>query len=237
MRRSRLVTLVAGVLMAAFLLPSAALATTPAPTTPTISLGCSMVIPVPNDYRPSIVCKWTAPSTGVAVKEYRVWRITDARPRRLIATVTPDKPLRHADRAVYAGHTYRYRITAIGLDGTRVAYSKLVSVTYARTADRIRLDCFYKIDGAVSGVSCNWGKSMRPAAIRYTLFRSVDGGPRQAIYRTGVNGRRSFLDSNVQAGQTVRYGVIVWATGGRIVGVGGPETIVVPTITAPASAG
>lgn len=235
MRRSRLATLLAGALLAAFLVPSATLAATP--TTPTIALSCAMVINAPNDYRPAIVCKWTAPSTGVAVKAYKVWRIVDSRPRRLIATVTPDQALRHADRNIYAGHVYRYRVTAVNEAGSRVAYSKLVSVGYARTADRIRLDCFYKIDGATQGVFCNWGKSMRPLVTRYTLFRSVNGGPREAIYRSTATGARSFLDKNVVAGQSVKYGVVVWASGGRIVGVGGPETVLIPTIVVTPAAG
>ena len=65
------------------------------------------------------------------------------------------------------------------------------------------------------------------------LFRSVDGAARQAIYRTPLNGRRSFLDTDVKAGQTVRYAVVALAADGRVVGIGGPDTVKIPEVTFP----
>ncbi len=65
------------------------------------------------------------------------------------------------------------------------------------------------------------------------LVRSVDGGPRQPIYRTGADGRRSFFDTDVAAGQSIRYKVFALARDGRIVGVSRVDTVLVPTITTP----
>ena len=64
MRRSRLLTLLGGSLLAAFLLPSLAVAATPAATTPTadptIRLRCALVIPAGSPARERVGCGWTA---------------------------------------------------------------------------------------------------------------------------------------------------------------------------------
>jgi hypothetical protein len=239
MRRSRLVTILGGALLAAFLLPGTAVAADPAPTTvipaPQITLHCAEVIPAGHPERERIVCRWNA-LTGIDVKVYRLWRVTDAplgHDRIKIAEVPPDQPLRAVDRTVKLGHRYSYQVVAIGMDLKRVGNSQVVSVRVGRPAQQLDLKCVYLIDATTQGVWCHWSKSTRPAAVRYVLFRSVDGAEREGIYRTGIHGRRSFLDTHVKAGQVIRYKVLAVAADGRIVGVGGPERIVVPTVTFP----
>jgi hypothetical protein len=100
----------------------------------------------------------------------------------------------------------------------------------------LKFNCFFLIDDATQGAECRWSASTRPAAVRYALYRSVDGGAREVIYRTPLNGRRSFLDVNVKAGQTVRYAVVALAADGRIVGVGGPDAVKIPEVTFTAAA-
>lgn len=248
MRRSRVATLFAGTLLAAFLLPAVALGAdpgvasgaaevAPAPL-PSIRLRCALVIPAAHPAHERIVCRWS-PLVGVDVRAYRLWRIVDAplgRPRHLIATVTPDEPLRHVDRDITPGHTYSYRVIAIGTDGSRVGISALVSMRVGRPAQDLSLRCVYVIDGTTQGVACHWARATRPAAVRYVLFRSVDGGARERIYRTPIGGRRSFLDTDVKAGQTIRYKVVALAADGRVVGIGGPDRIVVPTVVTSAGA-
>jgi hypothetical protein len=228
-----------GVVMAALLLPSLALAApapsaggtaTPAvPTVPTLNLTCALVHQLPFNAKPANVCKWTA-SADSTVKAYRVWRSVDGRARVLIATVTPAEVLRHADWLIRPGHVYSYRVVAVGTNGARVGVSNLAKVRYARAAEKLWFNCAYVIDGAVSGVKCNWAAADRPAAVRYVLFRSIDGAPREAVYRTRLNGKRMFLDTGVAAGQTVRYAVVALDVHGRIVSVGGPDKVVVPTL-------
>jgi hypothetical protein len=235
MRRSRFAALFAATVVALLLLPSAVLAATPSTsTTPGISLSCALVTPVPFSAQRRIVCRWTA--VEGSVRAYRVWRRVDLGPRQLIARVTPDHPLRHADFDIHTGHLYSYRVVAIGQDGSRVGTSRLVSVHVGRAAQVLRFDCAYLIDGATRGVGCHWGASTRPAAVRYVLFRSVDGAPRERIYRTPLNGRRSFLDTDVKAGQNVRYAVVALAADGRIVGIGGPDAVKIPEVTFTAAA-
>jgi hypothetical protein len=242
MRRSRLVTVLGGILTAALLLPSAAGAGTApsgaaavpsvvvAPSVavaPAIKLGCALVIPAPTGTRPRIVCRWSA-LEGAAVAEYRAWRRVDGGPARLIATVAPTAPLRHADFAIRPGHTYTYRIVARAADGTRLGASARVSVRVGRTPEALRFNCFYKIDAAVEGVACRWAASTRPAAVRYVLFRSVDGAAREAVYRTPLNGPRSFLDTDVGSGQRIRYAVVALSVTGRVVGLSRVDAVLVP---------
>ncbi len=238
MRRSRLATLIGGVLTAAFLVPSAALAGgLAAPVTAQaapaaaavqhITLGCSLAVPAPRSVHQEIDCHWTAVDNS-AVTAYRLWRFVDGRPSRIIATITPDKPLAYADTNVKAGHRYGYRVVAIGPAGSRPGVSNLVAIRIAGVPQTLGFKCVFVVDGDRQGVWCHWSRTTRPAAVRYVLYRSVDGAARERIYRTGLNGRRSFLDTKVTAGQTIRYAVVALARSGRVVGVGGPATITVP---------
>jgi hypothetical protein len=172
------------------------------------------------------VCRWSA-LEGAPVAEYRVWRRVDGGTAALIARVAPTAPLRHADFLIRPGHTYSYRIVARAADGTRLGTSALVSVR-VRAPEALRFNCFYKIDAAVEGVACHWGASTRPAAVRYVLFRSVNGAAREAIYRTPLNGPRSFLDVHVSSGQSIRYAVVALAADGRVVGLSRVDTVLVP---------
>ena len=71
------------------------------------------------------------------------------------------------------------------------------------------------------------------AAPRRRPVRACGGpstaAPREAIYRVGEDGRRSFFDTDVKPGQAIRYAVVAVNASGRIVGVGGPDRVVIPT--------
>jgi hypothetical protein len=247
MRRPIVARLVAGAILATLLVPSAVLAAPAAggasgasaspslTASPAIRLGCALVIPVPRTVHPAIVCRWSAPE-GVSVRAYRLWRVVDARPRQLIATVAAGDPRRHADRNIAAGHAYTYRVVALGADGSRVAVSNRVTVRVGRLPQQLRFDCAFMVDGAVRGVACRWSATTRPAAVRYVLFRSVDGAAREAIYRTGLDGRRRFLDTDVAAGQKIRYAVVALSATGRVVAVGGPDAVLIPALVTAADA-
>ena len=236
MHRTRLASVLATALFATFLVaapalgaaPRAATAATPAAEPlAEIRLGCALVIPVPRDARPAVVCRWAGPE-GVDVRAYRLWRSVDGGPRELIARVAADEPLRHADRRIERGHAYGYRVVGIGADGSRVAISNLETVKVGRPVEELRFRCAIVLDDGLKGVACRWSEATRPAAVRYVLFRSVDGGPREKIYRTGLDGRRGFLDTDVKRGQVVRYAVVALAADGRVVSLGGPVRVVLP---------
>jgi hypothetical protein len=229
MRRSRLVQLVGTTLLAAALLvPSSAMASTVQPTAPgagqaaitapilaEIKLGCSLVLlnPLgPATPHRAAVCKWTAPA-GIAIAKYRVWRSVDGGTRRLMSTVTTLNPLRFVDRYVFARHAYTYTVVGLAADGTRVAVSQRVTIRTGRAIEIIGMRC---------------GITARPAAVRYVLIRSVDGAAREAIYRTPRSGTRSFVDTKVASGQTIRYAVLALSSTGRVVSRGGPIVVQVP---------
>ena len=172
MRRSRLFTLLGGTPLAALLLPSLAVAaeptTTTTPVAPTIKLHCALVIPAGHPDRERVGCGWSA-VTGVDVRAYRVWKTVDAglgRPRHLLARVTPDKPLRVVDPNIRRGHTYTYRVVAIGTDGKRVGVSNAEWLRVGFPAAKVALNCAYVIDAARQGVACHWAKADRPGAAR-----------------------------------------------------------------------
>lgn len=231
MRRTRLTAIVAAASLMLLLVPQVALATPPASTTPAeIKLSCALVVPNPlSSVAPNraIVCRWAAPA-GVAVRAYRLWRSVDAGPRHLVTTVAADAPLRFADYRIRSGHVFRYLVSGVGADGARVAASKVVAVRVGWPAQALRFNCYVVIDRGMTGALCHWSDTTRAAALRYALYRSVDGGPREAIYRTGEDGRRSFLDRNVKPGQVIRYAVVALDRYGRIVALGGPDRVVIP---------
>jgi len=234
MRRPRLARLVGAALLAAVLLPQTAFAASAAPATtaapPEIRLACALVVPnplSPASPNRAIVCKWT-PTANASVSAYRLWRSVDAGSRALIATVPTGSPLRHADRNIRTGHTYHYFVAAVNAGGTRVARSNVASVYVGRAPETLAFNCVVVIDGAKVWAACHWSATSRAAAVRYVLWRSVDGGAPQAVYRTGIHGHRSFADHDVKAGQKIRYAVVALDKYGRIVAYGSPDVVQIP---------
>jgi hypothetical protein len=99
-------------------------------------------------------------------------------------------------------------VVALGADGARVGLSNRVKIYVGRPVQQLRFDCAVVIDTDRQGVACRWSATTRPLAVRYVLYRSVDGGPREAIYRTRLHGRLRYFDADVKAGQTIRYAVV-----------------------------
>lgn len=230
MHRRRLARILAAAFMAALLLPQAAIASPTTSTLPVIRLACTLV--VPNPLAPiapnrAVVCKWAAPD-GVPVKTYRVWRTMDAGSRHLVASVAGGATLRYADYNIRTGHTYRYFVAGVNAEGTRVAKSTVVKVYVGRPAEALGFNCAVVIDEGRTAAVCRWSDTTRSSAVRYVLYRSVNGAAREAIYRTGEDGRRSFWDRNVAPGQSIRYAVVALNASGRIVAYGGPDRVVVP---------
>lgn len=205
-----------------------------------IRLGCALVTPdaasltdalvVRPDVAPAVTCRWTALDVD-AVRSYQLWRAIDVPggyPRDLIATVPVGDPLRHVDTRISRGHIYTYAVVAVAGDGSKLAVSNPVAVKVPPAADALSLACVLTSNGDQRGVACKWSKATHPAAAGYQLWRSVDGGPREAIYKTGLDGRRGFFDTKIKPGQTIRYAVIVVDRAGRVVGHGGPVAVRIP---------
>jgi hypothetical protein len=248
MRRSRLVQVIGGTLMAAaLLLPSSALAASaptadagaaaPAATTvAAFKLECKLVYqnPLgPAAARRVNICTWNDPA-GVSVKTYRLWRVVDApnkSSRRMLVAVAAAEPHRYVDAAIRSGHRYTYYATGIGEDGKRVALSNRVTIKIGRSVEKIRMACALTTVSDASAVACHWGKATRATASRYVLIRSVDGAARERLYNVWLRGKRSFVDTDVKPAQTIRYAVLVLSSGGRVVGRGGPVAVTIPVPT------
>ncbi len=244
MRRSRLVQLVGTTLLAAALLaPSGAMASTAAPAAPgaaaaaptaptlaAIKLGCTLTLlnPLgPATPHRAVVCKWAAPA-GVTVAKYRVWRSVDGGARKLMSTVTTLDSLRYLDRYVFSNHAYTYTVVGLAADGTRVAVSARAKVSIGRAIEIIGMRCAITTVTAGKAVFCRWAAATRHAAVRYVLIRSVNGAAREAIHRTPRSGIRSFVDTKVASGQTIRYAVLALSSTGRVVSRSGPIVVQVP---------
>jgi len=213
------------------MLPTAAVAApTATPDLAPIKLGCALLVPNPLSAiwpNRAIVCRWTAPD-GVTVKTYRLWRSVDAGDRHLLAAIPGDGSRRFADRNIRTGHAYHYLVVGIGADGMRVAKSTVATVRVPRAPQPLAFNCVVVIDGGDTSARCHWSDTTRPAAVKYVLWRSVDGGPREAIYRVGEDGRRTYVDRDVKPGQTIRYAVVALDGHHRIVAFGGPDRVVIP---------
>ena len=234
MRRPRLARLLGAALLAAVLLPQTAMAaTSPSTTTatpPEIKLACALVNPYPLTAawpNRANVCKWTAP-TGIVVAKYRVWRADGTAARVLIGTVLPTATLRYADRNIKTGHTYHYFVAGVNDAGQRVARSNVAKVYVTRAPQTLAFNCVLVTDNGTSWARCYWSNTNRAAAVRYVLYRSVDGAARQAIYRTGIHGTRSFADKDVKPGQKVRYAVVAYDKYGHVVAFASPDTVQIP---------
>ncbi len=235
MRRPRLARLVGAALLAgAVLLPQTALAATTPTTTstaPEIKLTCSLVLPNPLQAtwpNRANVCKWTAPSV-LTVAKYRLWRSVDKGSRVVVANVLPTDTLRYADRNIRTGHTYHYFVAALNAGNSRVARSNVASVYVGRAPQTLAFNCVLVIDGSHLHDVCRWSATSRSTAVRYVLWRSVDGGTRTAIYRTGIHGTRAFGDWNVKRGQTIRYAVVAYDKYGRVVAWSSRDAVRIPS--------
>jgi hypothetical protein len=184
------------------------------------------------DVAPAIKCRWSALDSP-RVLVYQLWRIKDAADggtRRLIARILSGDAPRFRDTRVKAGHTYTYRVVARAASGRRIAASRLVTVRIPLPDEVLRMACALGSAGDQRGVVCNWSEAMHPRAAGYVLWRSVDGGAREKIYRTGLDGRRGFLDTKVRPGQSIRYAVVVVNRLGHKVGKGGPVVVNIPEV-------
>lgn len=77
------------------------------------------------------------------------------------------------------------------------------------------------------GIACRWSATQQRNAAGYVLYRSVDGGAREVVYRGGLE-RTRFLDTEVRPGHRYTYAVVVVDADGEPLGGGGPDTVGFP---------
>ncbi len=256
MRRASLAPIIGAIVLLGSMLPATALASVGSPNglagqsavvdvdpvdqlASRIRLRCALVQPdaVPTTDAGAIVpaaavigCHWSVVDSP-RVRVYQLWRIRDAADggaRRLMARIRAGEPLDYTDTRVATRHTYTYKVVARAANGRKIAVSNRVTVRVPVPDEVLRLACALDGVGDQASVECKWSKTSHPRAARYVLWRSVDGGAREKIYRTGLDGRRSFVDTDVKPGQSIRYAVTVRTRAGHTVGKGGPVVVEIP---------
>jgi hypothetical protein len=157
-----------------------------------------------------------------------LWRSVDGGAREKIHRTGLDGRRGIFDTDVKPGQTIRYAVVVVNKAGDRVGQGGPVTVRIPPRDETLKLACELASNGDQRGVACKWSEANHPAAAGYVLWRSVDGGAREKIHRTGLDGRRGFFDTDVKPGQTIRYAVVVVNKAGDRVGQGGPVTVRIP---------
>ena len=208
MHRSRLARLLGAALLAmSWCCPRLA---SPAPRPrrghrcPTIRLGCALVIPDPRAHAPGPIVlplggARRASTSGPIACGGRV----DGGPAAAARHVAVRRARSATPTAHPGGHAYTTAWSDSGTDGSRVARSARRSRSASGgRAETLRFNCALVIDGAHRGVAVPLvrGHPARRGALRPVGAPST-AAAREAIYRIGEDGRRSFLDTDVKPGQ------------------------------------
>lgn len=171
-----------------------------------------------------IACGWTASSSPRFVG-YRLLR-GDGDTRAVVLRTDDRRHTRHLDRDVEPGVEYRYAVQALGPGGVVIGQSEPVVVRLPeRPREQITLACERATTGGQRGIACRWWEATRDDAVGYVLVRSIDGGPRERIFRTPVDGPNRYVDAPLRPGHRYTYAVLVLDADGQVIGEGGPVTV------------
>jgi hypothetical protein len=240
MRRILLAPLLTALVLAATVVPAAAFGAPPSAARPSAEATPTTVAPIGERLRMACAIVWDADHRGIACRwseakhpkaaGYVLWRSVDGGPRERVYRAGLDGPRRFFDTDVKRGQIIRYAVIVVDKDGHKIGRGGPVVVRTPRILERLRMACALAFTEDHRGVACKWSEAKRARAVGYILVRSVDGGPRERIYRTGLDGRRHFLDTDVKRGQTIRYAVIVVDKHGHKIGRGGPVVVRIPPV-------
>jgi len=178
-------------------------------------------------------CGWRA-EADASVASWQLWNL-QIRPERgsrnLVAELGADVRS-YRDSNVVVPATYVYAMLGFDADGDIVARSRLSRVALHerdRKPDILRLDCrahrlpldavadtVAEVDSIVS-IGCEWSATDADNAAGYQLWRSLDGGARHIIARTGLD-QTSVRDHDVAVGHQYRYVVTAVDAEGHVVG-------------------
>lgn len=88
--------------------------------------------------------------------------------------------------------------------------------------ETLRLACSPDVIEGERGILCQWSEAQNPQTRGYKLFRIVDGFHRELVTSVGLDGRRGFFDTDLNAPSSVIYGVISVNDQGRLLGRSAP---------------
>lgn len=177
----------------------------------------------------AVHCEWSAPTSPHAAV-VRVLRLDPSvDDHRRVVFRTPDLALTtFTDTKVRRGHRYAYVVQALSPTGRVVGQSATVWVRVPRGTDVevLRLDC--RLGPAGEAIGCEWSRPRHPDAAVVTLWRSVDGGPREVVGRFRPSGPNAYRDPVPGGASKVTYAVVATTSADRIVARSRPETIRLP---------
>ena len=171
-------------------------------------------------------CQWSQ-SAHPRFAGYRLVR-SDGEHREVVFRTHEVEVVRHLDTTVTPGVRYRYAVEVLDAHGRVIGRAGPVTAGVPEPEPQdLRFGCERASDGDVRGITCRWVGA--EGAVRgYVLYRSVDGGAREAIYRTGPDGRLGHVDGPLRPGHRYTYAVVALDGAGEVVGIGGPVTIGIP---------
>ncbi len=200
----------------------------------------------------SVGCRWQA-REELVVASWQLWNI-QLRPelghRNLVAELHPEQS-GYTDREVKVPAAYLYAVFGLDAEGEIVAHSRpnLAVVAACLDHDVLRLDCNVRtIDVATDAVArdvvsdviaplrpvvgCEWSSTKARSAVGYLVHRSVDGGERELIARTGLDAT-SIVDDDVAFGHHYTYVVVAVDADENVVARSGAAWVRIPPYDRP----
>lgn len=194
-----------------------------------LRLACDAV---DTDRHAGISCEWSQSEHPrfagyVLIRSNGDERTTVFETREVAAT-------RFLDEEVRRGVRYTYAVQVVDAHGNVIGAGGPSTAGLPPIADKtLRFDCALTSDGDQRGVGCKWSEATHPDARGYVLYRSVDHGAREELFRTGVDGTRRFFDTNIASGHLYTYAVVLLNGSGEAIGGGGPVRVAVPPTPTP----
>jgi hypothetical protein len=175
-------------------------------------------------------CAWSAPSeAGAAGLELlRLDPATDQH-RRVIFRTGDLGVTSHTDGEVRPGHRYAYVVRAVDERGRVVARSRTQWVEVPQPdVGVLRLAC--ALGPAQEAIGCEWSRPASRDAWVVTLWRSIDGGGREAVERFRPSRPNTYRERVPAGASEVTYAVIATSERDRIVARSRPETVRIPRL-------
>lgn len=168
----------------------------------------------------AVTCRWSETSSAGAAG-YRLWRLdpTTDESRQIVFRTGNLSETGFTDERVRPEHRYVYAVQAVTAHGRVVGQSRpewvRVPPLDIRDVEVLRLRC--ELGPEAHAVGCRWSRPATSAAHVVTLWRSVDGGPREVVERFRPSGPNAYRDRVPEGATRIVYAVIVTSESGRIV--------------------
>ncbi|MDJ0768788.1 MAG: hypothetical protein QNJ12_08340 [Ilumatobacter sp.] len=179
------------------------------------------------DAGPAVRCEWSMPQAPAAswVRLVRLDPDTD-RHRQVVFRTADLTETGYLDAEVRAGHRYVYAVQALSEAGRVVGQSRPERVRVTADVEVLRLRC--RLGPAREAIGCEWSRPQSRDAFVVSLWRSVDGGPRELVERFRPSGPNAYRDPVPAGASKVTYAVIATTETDRIVARSRPETVRIP---------